>query len=95
MNESYRKAFEEWAGARKQFDLRKAGDGEYTARGEYGDWGTGYAWMGWREGARLVERLVAQECIGICKDQACGGSAFNNAAEHIALAIRRRFGLEA
>jgi len=40
-------------------------------------------------------RLVAQECIGICKDQACGGSAFNNAAEHISQAISKRFGLEA
>ena len=39
-------------------------------------------------------RLVAQECAGICRDMACGGSAFNSAAAAIEAEIRKRFNLE-
>jgi hypothetical protein len=39
-------------------------------------------------------RQVAQMCAEICRDAACGGSAFNSAAEYIEAAINKRFGLE-
>jgi len=43
---------------------------------------------------RAYGRLVAQACAGICRDMACGGSAFNSAAMAIEAAIRKRFNLE-
>lgn len=39
-------------------------------------------------------RQVAQMCAEICRDAACGGSAFNSAAEYIEAAINKRFNLE-
>lgn len=39
---------------------------------------------------RRFAELVAEECAKVAEDQAVGGSAFNNAATHIAAAIRAK-----
>ncbi len=39
------------------------------------------------EAGRVAER---EECAKLCEDEACGGSAFNNAASYMSKRIRAR-----